>query len=541
MKDLTQGSIVSHVSVMAPQIFAGMILMMLCGLIDLYFVAGLGDAAIAGVGAAGNAGFLINALTQILSVGTVSLISQAVGRKDRADANLVFNQSLGLSAAFTLFTLIAGCLLARSYMRSIAADDAVIEAGTTYLYWFMPALALQFVALVMGSALRGTGIVRPTVIAQIGTVILNMLLAPVLISGWGTNLPLGVAGAGLASTIAVAIGVAMMWIYFRRYEHYVAIDRALWRPQMAQWKRILGIGLPAGAEFAIIFVNMAVIYYALRHFGAAAQAGFSIGSRLLGVIHMPGISIALAAGAIAGQNFGAGNSERVRRTFRTVLLLVTAVMIGFTIPAQWHPEFFLGGFTEDAQTIAVGALFLRMVSLNNVAQGVNFVCSSMFQGLGNTRPVLLSSGTRLLTNTLPLIFLSAMPGFRMEHAWYLSIATTTLQAGLSLWLLRLGIQEAAAAISGIKREDDVMTAQAKATPHRDPRGDSVRVPPLARSAGAGDDRGRRPAGRDRRGPVHAAVLGTSGRCADQGRRRSGRAARGVDRIWRDRGAGSRSR
>ncbi len=119
---------------MAPQIFAGMIMMMLCGLIDLYFVAGLGDAAIAGVGAAGNAGFLINALTQILSVGTVSLISQAVGRKDRADANLVFNQSLGLSAAGTLFTLIAGCLLARSYMRSIAADDAVIEAGTTYLY-----------------------------------------------------------------------------------------------------------------------------------------------------------------------------------------------------------------------------------------------------------------------------------------------------------------------------------------------------------------------------------------------------------------------
>ena len=437
MKDLTQGSIVSHIAVMAPQIFVGMILMMLCGLIDLYFVAGLGDAAIAGVGAAGNVGFLINALTQILSVGAVSLISQAVGRKDRADANLIFNQSLGLSAAGALFTLVAGCMLARSYMRSVAVDEAVIEAGTTYLLWFMPALALQFVVLVMGSALRGTGIVRPTVIVQAVTVIINMLLAPILISGWGTGLALGVAGAGLASTIAVAIGVAMMWIYFHRYEHYVAIDSALWRPQLAQWKRILGIGLPAGGEFAIIFLNMAVIYYALRHFGAAAQAGFSIGSRLLGLIHMPGISIALAAGAIAGQNFGAGNGERVRRTFKTVLLLVTAVMIGFTMIAQWRPEFFLGGFTEDAATIAVGALFLRMVSLNNVAQGVNFVCSSMFQGLGNTRPVLLSSGTRLLTNTLPLIWLSAMPGFRIEHAWYLSIATTTLQAGLSLWLLRL--------------------------------------------------------------------------------------------------------
>ena len=105
MKDLTKGSIVSHILTMAPPIFAGMIMMMLCGLIDLYFVSGLGDAAVAGVSAAGNAGFLINALMQVLGVGTMALIAHAVGRKDRADANLVFNQSLGLSAACGLLTL----------------------------------------------------------------------------------------------------------------------------------------------------------------------------------------------------------------------------------------------------------------------------------------------------------------------------------------------------------------------------------------------------------------------------------------------------
>ena len=441
MKDLTQGSIVSHISAMAPQIFAGMIMMMLCGLIDLYFVGGLGDAAIAGVGAAGNAGFLINALTQVLSVGTVALISHAVGRKDQADANLVFNQSLGLSVVGGILTLIAGCMLARGYMRSVAADDAVIEAGAIYLLWFMPALALQFAMLVMASALRGTGIVRPTMIVQAVTVIINILLAPVLIAGWGTGRPLGVAGAGLASSIAVMIGVAMMWIYFRRSEHYVTIDRALWRPQMTQWKRILNIGLPAGGEFAIMFVYMAVIYYALRNFGAAAQAGLGIGSRLLGVIQMPALSIAFAAGAIAGQNFGAGNSARVRETFKSVLLLGTAVMIAFTIVAQWRPEMLLGWFTNDPETIATGVLFLRMVSLNLVAQGVIFVCSSMFQGLGNTRPVLLSSGARLITYALPLIWLSGRPDFRIEQVWYLSIATTTLQAVLCLWLLRLELRK----------------------------------------------------------------------------------------------------
>jgi MATE family, multidrug efflux pump len=437
MKDLTQGSIVGHISTMAPQIFAGLIMIMLCQLIDLYFVSDLGDAAIAGVGAAGNAGFLINALTQVLSVGTVALISHAVGRKDQADANLVFNQSLGLSAACGILTLMAGSMLARFYMRSVAADGAVIEAGTTYLLWFMPALALQFAMLVMASALRGTGIVRPTMIVQTVTVIINIVLAPVLIAGWLTGRALGVAGAGLASSIAVVIGVVMMGIYFHRSEHYVNIHRKLWRPQAAQWKRILKIGLPAGGEFAILFVSMAVIYFALRNFGAAAQAGFGIGSRLLGVIHMPAISIAFAAGAIAGQNFGAGNSERVKETFNSVVLLGTAVMVAFTLFAQWRPELWLGAFTKDPETIAIGALFLRMISLNLVAQGLIFVCSSMFQGLGNTKPVLLSSGARLITYSLPLIWLSATPGFRIEHVWYLSIATTTLQAGLSLLLLRL--------------------------------------------------------------------------------------------------------
>lgn len=436
MKDLTHGSIVSHILTMAPPIVAGMVTIMICQLVDLYFVAGLGDAAIAGVAAAGNAGFLINALMQVLGVGTVALISHAVGRKDRADANLVFNQSLGLSAVCGLLTWVAGSVLARSYMGWVAADEATVEAGTTYLLWFMPALALQFAMQVMASALRATGIVRPSMIVQALAVIINIALAPVLIAGWGTGRAFGVAGAGLASSLAVLIGVLMLWMYFHKLERYVTVDPAQWRPQVREWKRILYVGLPAGGEFAIIFIWMAVIYYALRDFGAAAQAGFGIGTRVLGLIQMPALAIALAAGPIAGQNFGAGNGARVRETFTKAALIGTAVMVVFTIFAQWKPNWLLGGFASDPETMAVAALFLRLVSLNLVAQGLIFACSSVFQGLGNTTPVLLSSAARLVTYAVPIIWLSTRPGFRIEQVWYLSIATTTLQAGLSLWLLR---------------------------------------------------------------------------------------------------------
>src|SRR5205085_8459273 len=116
------------------------------------------------------------------------------------------------------------------YMRAVAADAATVEAGTTYLLWFMPALALQFITQVMGSALRATGIVRPSMLVQALAVILNIALAPALIAGWGTGHAFGVAGAGLASSIAVLLAVLMLFAYFYWFERYVRFDPAQWRP-----------------------------------------------------------------------------------------------------------------------------------------------------------------------------------------------------------------------------------------------------------------------------------------------------------------------
>jgi putative MATE family efflux protein len=435
VKDLTQGSPVSHVLALAAPISLGIVVAMLCQLVDLYFVGGLGDAAIAGVAAAGNAGFLINAFTQVLSVGTVALVSHAVGRKDRTDANLVFNQALGLSVLCGICALVIGWLLARRYVGSLAADSATIEAGAIYLLWLMPALALQFTLLVMAAGLRGTGIVRPAMLIQVMIVVINIALAPVLIAGWGTDHAFGVAGAGLASSLAVAIGVVVLWIYLKQPGNYLELEPKDWLPRLVQWRRILRVGLPAGGEFAIIFLSMGVIYYALSGFGAAAQAGFGIGSRMLGLIQMPGLAIALAAGPIVGQNFGAGNGARVRATFKQALLLISAIMIAALVLAEWRPQWLIGLFTGDADTIAVGGLFLKMVSLNLIAQGVLFLCSSTFQGLGHTTPQVLSSSARLVTYSIPVLWLTTRPEFRIETIWYISIATTTLQALFSLWLL----------------------------------------------------------------------------------------------------------
>src|SRR5688500_12544151 len=126
MKDLTQGSIAGHLVSLAVPTAAGMLFQTLYYFVDLYFVAALGDAAVAGVSAAGNVMFLIMALTQVLGVGTVALISHAVGRKDQQDANLIFNQSLLIAAVCGVFAITVGYLMTEPYLRSVAADEETV-------------------------------------------------------------------------------------------------------------------------------------------------------------------------------------------------------------------------------------------------------------------------------------------------------------------------------------------------------------------------------------------------------------------------------
>ena len=437
MKDLTQGSIVQHIITMATPIAVGMLIQMSYQLIDIYFVGQLGDASVAGVASAANLGFLILALTQVLGVGTVALISHAVGRKDQSDANIIFNQSISMAGVCAAVTLGFGYLFGSRYITSVAADTASRNEGITFLFWFLPGMALQFALVSMGSALRGTGIVQPTMIVQALTSIINAILAPILIAGWLTGYSMGVAGAGLATSISVAIGVLLMYTYFTKLEHYVKLDPTQWLPKLQHWGRMLNIGLPAGGEFALMFIYLAVIYYVIGGFGNEAQAGFGIGSRIMQAVMLPAMAIAFAAGPIAGQNFGAQISARVKQTFYKTAMLSSLVMAVITLLSIWRPEFFMAIFTNEEPVIEVGATFLRFISLNFVAQGLIFTCSSMFQGLGNTKPSLLSSFTRMITFSIPTLWVATQPWFEIEHVWYLSIATVTLQALFSITLLQL--------------------------------------------------------------------------------------------------------
>jgi putative MATE family efflux protein len=436
MTDLTQGSVRRHLVNMATPMMIGMLVQGLYLFVDMYFVAGIGPAAVAAVGAGSALMFLVLALTQMLSVGTVSLIARATGAADHAYANQVFRQSMLLAGFLTALTLLAGFLLQDFYLQTVSTDAAVREAGAEFLQWYLPGLALAFVSTAIGSALRAVGVVKPAMAVQLLTVLLNLILAPVLISGWGTGLGLGVAGAGLASTLASAVGVLLLWVYFRRCQHQVLDTSAGWSLQLPVWRRLLAIGLPAGGEYALMFLFTAFVYWVIRDLGTEVQAAFGIGMRIIQAVSLPVVALSFAIPAIAGQNLGAGLHERVHQTLRAALQLSFGLMLLIFLFSQFEAEMLMRWFTADAAVVLAGVVFIKIISWNYLTSAVVLTCSGMFQALGNTWPSLLSSAVRLALFVLPVLWLSQQPDFTPTQVWWCSALSVLVQGLLSFSLLQ---------------------------------------------------------------------------------------------------------
>lgn len=436
MQDLTTGSITRHLLQTTGFMLVTMLFQTLYFLADLYWVGRLGKEAVAAVAVAGNLTFVVLAATQMLSVGTNTLIAHAVGRRDRAGANLIFSQSLLLGfASGTIFAVLAFSIRTW-YVAGLAADAQTARLALEFLVWFIPAMSLQFPMVSMAAALRGTGNFKPGMIVQTATVVINIVLSPMLMFGWPLGPPRGVAGAAIGTLAALIIGTTWLTFYFRGDRAYLHMRPREWAPDFRTWVDMLKVGLPAGAEFALMAVYLVIVYIVIRPFGAAAQAGFGIGMRVVQACFMPVVALGIAVAPVAGQNFGAGLGSRVRQTFRSALLMSGALMMVAAIICEIAPARLIGLFAGDPQVMSVGAEYLRIVALNFFASGVVFVASSMFQAIGNTIPPLLTSVARLVIVAVPMLLLARLATFEIVWIWYISVAATWLQMGANLLLLK---------------------------------------------------------------------------------------------------------
>ena len=448
MKDLTQGSVWGNLTRMSAFLMASMLVQALYLLADMYWVGRLGKESVAAVGLAANLMALTLALTQMMGVGTTTLISHAAGAKNQDRARFVFNQSFLLSIVGGGTLCLLAFLFRHSYCAALAASPVIVKLGTGYLAWFVPALFLQFPFIAMGAALRGAGVVKPTVAVLVVTVVLNLVLAPILIFGWGTGLVFGVGGAAMATFFALAIGVVAMFGYFSIKEKYLAFEPSARRPDFALWKEVFGIGLPAGAELGILGIYLILVYAVIRHFGAAAQGGFAIGARIMQALILPAVAVGMANAPIVGQNYASKRLPRVRQSFWAACCLGSVVMLLLTVLCQLASGAIVSPFIKQSDVAGVAAEYLRVISSTFLATGLIFATASVFQGLGNTRPPFLSSVIRLFVFAVPVLLLLRWPGLTLHHIWLISAGSIWVQAFTNLLFLRRQFRAKLASLPG---------------------------------------------------------------------------------------------
>ena len=436
MQDLTTGSVLRHLLKTTSFMLVTMIFQTMYVLVDLYWVGRLGTQAVAAVGIGGNVTFVVLAATQMLSVGTTTLVAHAVGRQDRSRALLVFNQSQVLSLMVGLVFFAGAMALRIPYAQSLSADEETVRLAADYLLWFIPAMSLQFGLIAMAAALRGTGNFKRGMVVQTATIVLNIVLAPIFIFGWGTGRPMGVGGAALSTLVAIAVGIVWLVFYFVPASSYLKFNLRDAKPRLALWSEMLKIGLPAGAEFALMGVYLMLVYAVSRPFGASAQAGFGIGMRIIQACFLPVVALGFAVSPVAGQNFGARRADRVRSTFYAAATMATAGMAVLAVAMWFSAATMVGLFSADPRVIEVGEEYLHVLAFSFVASGLVFVSSSMFQGMGNTIPPLVSSATRILLVSIPVVLISQRPSFALVSVWYISAVTVLVQLAMNLLLLK---------------------------------------------------------------------------------------------------------
>ena len=438
MQDLTSGPVSRHLLKTASFMLVTMVFQTLYFLVDLYWVGRLGKEAVAGVGVAGNLQFIVLAISQMLGVGTTTLVSHAAGQKNHERALLVFNQSqLSVDRGRRGLLHRRDAAARRGTRPTLGADPATVALAADYLLWFIPAMALQFAIVAMGAALRGVGNFKAGTVVGTATVIINIVLAPVLIFGWGTGVAFGVAGAALATFIAVIVATVWLSTYFLPHDAFLRFVRRDMRPQFALWSSMLKIGLPAGAEFAD---DGGLSIHRLSHRRTVRRGGAG------GIRHRHARGAgAVHAGRRAWIRSRAGRGSERRRASRRARpdRLQGCVDDGRRMDVHRRDS------VQHRAGVARRGLFGRSAVSSPLAPSIcassrgtsllrdwSSSCSSMFQAMGNTIPSLIASMSRILIIAIPSIALSQLAGFQLRWIWYLSVFAILAQLTIVLMLLR---------------------------------------------------------------------------------------------------------
>ena len=464
-RDLTQGPIARTLLVFSLPILAGNVLQSLNGSVNAVWVGKyLGEAALTATANANIIMFLLIGLVFGVGMAATILVAQNMGAKNIAQARTVIGSSATFFGLASVCIAAIGYPLSRHILQWMGTPEPALLLAESYLRVIFLAMPLLYLFAFVSAILRGAGDTRTPFVFLLLVVVLDVILNPLLIFGWGPIAPMGITGAATATLIANAISfIAMLlWLYGRRHPLWIGhAELHFFIPQVRIIQALVIKGLPMGAQMVMISLAMLMMMSMVNSYGVQTSSAYGAALQLWTYVQMPAMAIGAACSTMAAQNVGAGLWSRVDGTAKAGVLcniLMTGALTALIALLDRHV---LGLFLPDDSIALDAARHLNHIAVGSfLFFGVTFVLSGVVRSTGAVIPPLVILGIALWGVRVP-VAKWLQPWLGMDAIWWSFPASSICAMLMSLAYYRWGHWREAHMLSPAHADDEIVATPAE--------------------------------------------------------------------------------
>lgn len=407
---------------------------------DTYFVGQLGTTPLAALAFTFPLVMAVRSLALGLGIGTASVLARAIGSSSPEEVRRLTTDSLVMSTLLISALAVVGIVTINPLFRAMGAGAQELPLIREYmLIWYL-GMPFLVVPMIGNFAMRSAGEARLPSLLMIVAAVINICLDPLLIFGWGPVAPMGIQGAAVASLLArlCTLAAAIFILHYRM--QMIAWTWPKLKHLWASGREIGKIAGPAAATNVINPLAVGVVTAIVASYGPTAVAGFGVATRIEALALIPILALTAGLGPLIGQNWGAGEQQRVAEALRVsakFCLLWGVCVAGILALAA---PFIVPLFDNQPETIAAACAYLWIVPISFTAYGVLICVNSALNAAG--RPLIATTlmTTRTFGLYVPMAWIASQ-WFSLEMV-FASAALASFMTGGLAWRAGLRLTQA---------------------------------------------------------------------------------------------------
>ncbi len=440
--DYTQGSIIGSILKMGLPSMFGFLVQHVYTMVDTYWVSRLpgNESGVAAITFFGNILWFFFAFNQLVGPGSVAIISRRYGEKAFDAAEKAIKETLALKMIFGSIIGVFGYFFAGTMLYLVGARDEVLEMGIQYGGVMFLGLPLAFTMYSIFTAMRGIANPAMAMVLMISSNILNLILDPVFIFGWGGLPAMGIVGAAYASVLSFVItlfvGIVLFYGGFTSIRLHLKGKQAisLW----SMWKMVK-IGIPAWLGQLSFSGSRLIITPLVASYGTAVIAAYGIGTQVFSFGIMLLVGIGLGLSSLIGHNLGGKKYERAKKTADQSILLGVGIMSVLGLIAYIYASSIMGIFFKHPETIAIGTELLQIMAVGFPFFGAFIMLEEIHMGVGlNTPSMVVSILHSWGFQVIPILIFTRFFECDVTTVWWVLALSGVLSSTLFYFYYRRG-------------------------------------------------------------------------------------------------------